>query len=155
MSPESNEDSHTVSRRMSRQAVNVPSTTERPEAEPWEEEHTSQATTGTASQGPSEHRNIPTGTDAVNQTTRDNWPDPTEPVLRDADEEFVNAVVPEYEDSNEPGSAMDLPTETSVLATRPPPVLLELRWLPPRPPTSYDGFNIYIYRDGRKGGGAC
>lgn len=151
MSPESNVDSHTVSRRTSRQAVSVPSATERPEAELWEEERTPEATTGSSS----EHGNIPTGTDAGEQTTRDNWPDPTEPVLRDADEEFVNAVVPEYEDSNEPGSAMDLPTEASVLATRPPPVLLELRWLPPRPPTSYDGFNIYIYRDGRKGGGAC
>ncbi|XP_056877816.1 receptor-type tyrosine-protein phosphatase O isoform X3 [Takifugu flavidus] len=148
VSPESHEDSHTVSQRTSRQAVSVPATTERPEAELWEEGHASEATTGAASHGPSEHRNIPTGTDAVNQTTRDNWADPTEPVLRDADEEFVNAVVPEYEDSNEPGSAMDLPTETSVLATRPPPLLLELRWLPPRPPTSYDGFNIYIYRDG-------
>uniref|UniRef100_A0AAR2K418 Protein-tyrosine-phosphatase n=1 Tax=Pygocentrus nattereri TaxID=42514 RepID=A0AAR2K418_PYGNA len=64
------------------------------------------------------------------------------------DDEFVNAVVPEYEDSNEPGSAMDLTTEPTIMPTRLPPILLELRWLPPRPPTSFDGFNIYIYRDG-------
>ncbi|XP_023145284.1 receptor-type tyrosine-protein phosphatase O isoform X2 [Amphiprion ocellaris] len=74
------------------------------------------------------------------------WLDPTEPST--ADDEFVNAVVSEYEDSNEPGSAMGLQPEPSVLPTRLPPVLLELRWLPPRPPTSHDGFNVYIYRDG-------
>ncbi|KAJ8373850.1 hypothetical protein SKAU_G00044300 [Synaphobranchus kaupii] len=66
------------------------------------------------------------------------------------DEEFVNAVVPEYEDSNEPGSALGVPMspEASVAPTRLPPVLLELRWLPPRPPTTFDGFSIYIYREG-------
>uniref|UniRef100_A0A3B4Z3W5 Receptor-type tyrosine-protein phosphatase O-like n=1 Tax=Stegastes partitus TaxID=144197 RepID=A0A3B4Z3W5_9TELE len=74
------------------------------------------------------------------------WLDPTEPSA--ADEEFVNAVVSEYEDSNEPGSAMGLQPEPSVLPTRLLPVLLELRWLPPRPPTSHDGFNVYVYRDG-------
>uniref|UniRef100_A0A669CM16 Protein tyrosine phosphatase receptor type O n=1 Tax=Oreochromis niloticus TaxID=8128 RepID=A0A669CM16_ORENI len=76
------------------------------------------------------------------------WLDPTEPSPTDKDEEFVNGVLPEYEDSNEPGSAMALPAEPSILPTRLPPILLELRWLPPRPPTSYDGFNVYIYRDG-------
>uniref|UniRef100_A0A3B5M748 Protein tyrosine phosphatase receptor type O n=1 Tax=Xiphophorus couchianus TaxID=32473 RepID=A0A3B5M748_9TELE len=76
------------------------------------------------------------------------WLDPTEISPADRDEEFVNAVVSEYEDSNEPGSAMAVPAEVPVLPTRLPPVLLELRWLPPRPPTSYDGFNVYIYRDG-------
>uniref|UniRef100_A0AAR2LND1 Protein-tyrosine-phosphatase n=1 Tax=Pygocentrus nattereri TaxID=42514 RepID=A0AAR2LND1_PYGNA len=45
-------------------------------------------------------------------------------------------------------SAMDLTTEPTIMPTRLPPILLELRWLPPRPPTSFDGFNIYIYRDG-------
>lgn len=71
-----------------------------------------------------------------------------------SEEEFVNAVVSEYEDSNEPGSAMGLgppdPPEGGVLPTSLPPLLLELRWLPPRPPTAYDGFNLYIYRDGRR-----
>uniref|UniRef100_A0A3B4XET0 Receptor-type tyrosine-protein phosphatase O-like n=1 Tax=Seriola lalandi dorsalis TaxID=1841481 RepID=A0A3B4XET0_SERLL len=51
-----------------------------------------------------------------------------------------------------PGSAMGLPSDPPVLPTRLPPILLELRWLPPRPPTSYDGFNIYIYRDGKHAG---
>ncbi|KAG7232242.1 hypothetical protein INR49_008869 [Caranx melampygus] len=63
------------------------------------------------------------------------WLDPTDP--SPSDEEFVNAVVSEYEDSNEPGSAMGLTPDTpdtSVLPTRLPPLLLELRWLPPRPP---------------------
>ncbi|KAL0196587.1 hypothetical protein M9458_010159, partial [Cirrhinus mrigala] len=69
-------------------------------------------------------------------------PAPTE------EEEFVNALVPEYEDSNEPGSAMDVTLEPNVMPTPLPPILLELRWLPPRPPTAFDGFNIYIYRDG-------
>lgn len=78
------------------------------------------------------------------------WLDPTEPSPADKDEEFVNGVLPEYEDSNEPGSAMAFPAEPSVLPTRLPPILLELRWLPPRPPTSYDGFNVYIYRDGKQ-----
>uniref|UniRef100_A0A3B1K4P1 Protein tyrosine phosphatase receptor type O n=1 Tax=Astyanax mexicanus TaxID=7994 RepID=A0A3B1K4P1_ASTMX len=64
------------------------------------------------------------------------------------DDDFVNAVVTEYEDSNEPGSAMDLTPEPMVRPTKLPPILLELRWLPPRPPTAFDGFNIYIYRDG-------
>lgn len=75
--------------------------------------------------------------------------EPTEPPPADGDEEFINAVVSEYEDSNEPGSAMGLPAEAFVQPTKLPPILLELRWLPPRPPTSYDSFNIYIYRDGK------
>ncbi|XP_016431293.1 receptor-type tyrosine-protein phosphatase O-like [Sinocyclocheilus rhinocerous] len=71
-------------------------------------------------------------------------PAPTE----EQEEEFVNVLVPEYEDSNEPGSAMDVTFEPSVMPKPLPPILLELRWLPPRPPTAYDGFNIYIHRDG-------
>lgn len=75
------------------------------------------------------------------------WPEPTGSPSP-TEEEFVNAVVPEYEDSNEPGSAMDLPTEMYITPTPLPPILLELRWLPPRPPITFDGFNIYIFRDG-------
>ncbi|XP_034382756.1 receptor-type tyrosine-protein phosphatase O-like [Cyclopterus lumpus] len=87
---------------------------------------------------------------AVNQTTetRSSRLDPTDPPPADREEEFVNAVVSDYEDSNEPGSAMGLPSEASGLPTKLPPILLELRWQPPRPPTSYDGFNIYISREG-------
>uniref|UniRef100_A0A671PTY0 Receptor-type tyrosine-protein phosphatase O-like n=1 Tax=Sinocyclocheilus anshuiensis TaxID=1608454 RepID=A0A671PTY0_9TELE len=71
-------------------------------------------------------------------------PAPTE----EEEEEFVNALVPEYEESNEPGSAMDVTFEPSVMPKPLLPILLELRWLPPRPPSAYDGFNIYIHRDG-------
>lgn len=90
-------------------------------------------------------------TDSNNiSTTETTEEPPTEDPALDKEEEFVNALVPDYEDSNEPGSALDLPPEPSVLSTKLPilPILLELRWLPPRPPTAYDGFNIYIYRDG-------
>lgn len=80
------------------------------------------------------------------------WPpEPTgspPPTDGGGEEEFVNAVVPEYEDSNEPGSAMGLPPEAPVTPSHLPPLLLELRWLPPRPPSTFDGFNVYIYRDG-------
>lgn len=141
-SPDSSQDSQSASRRRSRQAANLPLTAERQEAEP-----TLEPTTGSASP-------VPPGTDGVNQTAQDDWPDPSPPSLRDGEEEFVNGVVPEYEDSNEPGSAMDFPSQDAVLPPRLPPVLLELRWLPPPPPSSYDGFNIYIYRDGTRGGGA-
>lgn len=91
-----------------------------------------------------------------NQTTPPSWPDPAQPT---ADEEFVNGVLPDYEDSNEPGSAVGGAVgmaegmavgvaPAAVLPTTLPPLLLELRWLPPRPPTSYDAFIVYIYRDG-------
>uniref|UniRef100_A0A8C1B9Y6 Protein-tyrosine-phosphatase n=1 Tax=Cyprinus carpio carpio TaxID=630221 RepID=A0A8C1B9Y6_CYPCA len=76
------------------------------------------------------------------------WVEPTGSSAPTEEEEFVNALVPEYEDSNEPGSAMDMTFEPNVMPTPLPPILLELRWLPPRPPTAYDGFNIYIYHDG-------
>lgn len=91
-----------------------------------------------------------------NKTTPTSWPDPAQPA---ADEEFVNGVLPDYEDSNEPGSAVGEAegmavgvAPAAVLPTSLPPLLLELRWLPPRPPTSYDAFNVYIYRDGEGAG---
>ncbi|XP_026066049.1 receptor-type tyrosine-protein phosphatase O isoform X4 [Carassius auratus] len=77
------------------------------------------------------------------------WAEPTgSPTHNEEEEEFVNALVAEYEDSNEPGSAMDVTFEPSVTPKPLPPFLLELRWSPPRPPAAYDGFNIYIYHDG-------
>ncbi|KAI4891777.1 hypothetical protein NFI96_017333 [Prochilodus magdalenae] len=79
-------------------------------------------------------------------TTDASWPEPTGSPSPTEDE-FVNAVVPEYEDSNEPGSAMDFTPEPMVKPTKLPPILLALRWLPPRPPNAFDGFSIYIYRD--------
>ncbi|CAL8234601.1 unnamed protein product, partial [Boreogadus saida] len=71
-------------------------------------------------------------------------------------EEFVNGLLPEYEDSNEPGSALGMPRPSAPAPpppvapppTRLPPLLLELHWLPPAPPTHYDGFSVYISRDG-------
>ncbi|XP_074482061.1 receptor-type tyrosine-protein phosphatase O isoform X2 [Sebastes fasciatus] len=137
------------SRRASRRARDVPLMEEQEEEEVHtEEENASEETAGVVTRVPFSPTHNLTGSAAVNQTTESYWLDPTDPSPADRDEEFVNAVVSEYEDSNEPGSAMGLPSETSVLPTRLPPLLLELRWLPPRPPTSYDGFNVYIYRDG-------
>lgn len=143
--PEGGEDS----RRASRRARDVPLMEEQEE----QEENISEEAAGASTQVPfSPARNLTGDNDAsANQTTQSYWLDPTEPSPADREDEFVNAVVPEYEDSNEPGSAMGLPSEASVLPTKLPPILLELRWLPPRPPTSYDGFNIYIYRDGKQG----
>ncbi|KAG2469497.1 PTPRO phosphatase, partial [Polypterus senegalus] len=54
-------------------------------------------------------------------------------------EEFINQLV-ENEYENEMGSAIENDTFQ--------PLQLELRWLPPNPPTAYDGFIIYIVRNG-------
>lgn len=141
------------SRRAARRARDVPLI----EEQEVEEGNTSEETIGPATQVPFDPPQNLTGTPTVNLNspqsteaeTQSYWLDPTEPSPADRDEEFVNAVVSEYEDSNEPGSAMGLPSEPFVQPTKLPPILLELRWLPPRPPTSYDGFNIYIYIDGK------
>ncbi|KAE8281138.1 Receptor-type tyrosine-protein phosphatase O [Larimichthys crocea] len=136
--PEGDEESQPASRRAR----------EVPLMEEEEEENTSEEAAGAATQVPFNPTHNLTNTNGVNRTTQSYWLDPTDPSPADKDDEFVNAVVSEYEDSNEPGSAMGLPNEASVLPTKLPPILLELRWLPPRPPSSYDGFNVYIYRDG-------
>lgn len=121
-----------------------------------EEGNTSEETIGPATRLPFDPTHNLTETPTTDRTSPQSteaesyWLDPTAPSPSDRDEEFVNAVVSEYEDSNEPGSAMGLPAETFVQPTKLPPILLELRWLPPRAPTSYDGFNIYIYRDGKR-----
>ncbi|XP_057180744.1 receptor-type tyrosine-protein phosphatase O isoform X1 [Triplophysa rosa] len=70
------------------------------------------------------------------------------PAPAEEDDDFINALIPEYEDSNEPGSAMNVNFEATVTPSHVLPILLELRWSPPAPPTSYDGFNVYIYLDG-------
>lgn len=120
-----------------------------------EEGNSSEETLGSATQAPFTPPQNLTGapTPSLNgsqwtEAAGSYWLDPTEPPPIDRDEGFVNAVVSEYEDSNEPGSTMGLPSEPAIQPTKLPPILLELRWLQPRPPTSYDGFNIYIYRDG-------
>uniref|UniRef100_A0A3Q2CEJ6 Protein tyrosine phosphatase receptor type O n=1 Tax=Cyprinodon variegatus TaxID=28743 RepID=A0A3Q2CEJ6_CYPVA len=134
--------------RSSRQARDVPLLEEHQELLLEEEETTSQVPTNTTQNlGESEPVNVNANlTEEAESPSY--WLDPTEISPADRDEEFVNAVVSEYEDSNEPGSAMAVPVEVPVLPTKLPPILLELRWLPPRPPTSFDGFFIYIYKDG-------
>lgn len=143
------------SRRSSRQARDVPLMEEQEEEELHTEEgeeNTSEEAAGDATHVPFNLTRTAANSVSGNQTmeadSQSDWLDPTEASPADREDEFVNAEVPEYEDSNEPGSAMGVPSEASVLPTKLPPILLELRWLPPRPPTSYDGFNIYIYRDG-------
>ncbi|TRY82700.1 hypothetical protein DNTS_018764 [Danionella cerebrum] len=82
-----------------------------------------------------------------NNSTDAMWVEPStsSTPMQEEGEEFVNAVVPEYEDSNEPGSAMDVVSfEPSVMPTMLTPILLELRWQPPPPTTAHDGFNVYI-----------
>ncbi|XP_061124497.1 receptor-type tyrosine-protein phosphatase O isoform X8 [Syngnathus typhle] len=85
---------------------------------------------------------------AESTDARDRWPDSAAETSAGSEDEFVNGEALEYEDSNDAGSAMALPAESLVLPAKMFPVLLELRWLPPRAPTSYDGFHIYIGRDG-------
>uniref|UniRef100_A0A8C9VCQ8 protein-tyrosine-phosphatase n=1 Tax=Scleropages formosus TaxID=113540 RepID=A0A8C9VCQ8_SCLFO len=86
----------------------------------------------------------------ANDTEDENAPDPywevaTSSPAPGAQEEFVNAVVPD--ESNESGSAAEPSSFPSSLPTERPPVLLELRWLPPRAPSAFDGFNVYVYHD--------
>uniref|UniRef100_A0A3Q4MZL1 Protein tyrosine phosphatase receptor type O n=1 Tax=Neolamprologus brichardi TaxID=32507 RepID=A0A3Q4MZL1_NEOBR len=144
---------HDSGQRSPRQARDVPLMEEREEEETQAEENTSDEVIGVTYAPSTKVLTVSAPIDVNNSRTEEAepssyWLEPTEPSPTDKDEEFVNGVLPEYEDSNEPGSAMALPAEPSVLPTRLPPILLELRWLPPRPPTSYDSFNVYIYRDG-------
>ncbi|KAK2832490.1 hypothetical protein Q7C36_015952 [Tachysurus vachellii] len=95
---------------------------------------------------------MPTNTSDVSESensTASYWP-MGRPSPTEGEYEFVNGVAPEYEDSKELGSAMDLRPESIDGSNKPPSILLELRWLPPPPPTTIDGFNVYIYRDGNK-----
>ncbi|KAI5610992.1 receptor-type tyrosine-protein phosphatase O precursor, partial [Silurus asotus] len=96
-------------------------------------------------------RSIPVNTsDAVERdnSTASYWPT-GRPSPTGGEYEFVNGAPPEYDDSEkELGSAMELNPEPTDGSEKPPSVLLELRWLPPLPPSTTDGFNVYIYRDG-------
>jgi len=109
-----------------------------------EEQQEEQPSEGASRRVPFSPTRSLTGT---NQTLS-SWLDPTTPPPAEEEEEFVNGVV-DYEDSNEPGSAMGVPSQASGL-TPMTPMLLELRWQPPRPPTSYEGFNVYISREGKE-----
>ncbi|KAM6962077.1 receptor-type tyrosine-protein phosphatase O isoform 3-T3 [Tautogolabrus adspersus] len=137
------------SRRASRIVREVPLLEEEQQEEEQQQENTSEEAAAVTTQVPFNATHDLTGSDLTTEAeTQSYWPDPSDTSPADRDDEFVNAVVPEYEDSNEPGSAMGLNPEAAILPTKLPPILLELRWLPPRAPTSYDGFNVYIFRDG-------
>ncbi|XP_023808423.1 receptor-type tyrosine-protein phosphatase O isoform X2 [Oryzias latipes] len=138
--------------RLSRQARDVPLMEEEEQTQPYQEDTAGGAATATPlafnTTGGSMGDAVVNGSQAEEAEPQSSWLNQTEPPHAEEDEEFVNAVVSDYEDSNEPGSGMVVPAEPAVLLTRPPPILLELRWLPPRPPTSYNGFVVYVYRDG-------
>lgn len=139
---------------MSRQARDVPLMEEEEQTQPYQEDAAGGAATATPlafnTTGGSMGDAVVNGSQAEEAEPQSSWLNQTEPPHAEEDEEFVNAVVSDYEDSNEPGSGMVVPAEPAVLLTRPPPILLELRWLPPRPPTSYNGFVVYVYRDGKE-----
>lgn len=95
--------------------------------------------------------NVPTNTSNLSESenyTASYWP-MGRPSPIGGEYEFVNGVPPDYENSKELGSAMDLSPESTDGSNKPPSILLELRWLPPPSPTTTDGFNVYIYRDGK------
>lgn len=62
----------------------------------------------------------------------------------EGEEEFVNAVSSDYE-------ASEANTSGRPTAEPPPflPVQMVLTWLPPKPPTAFDGFHINIEREGK------
>lgn len=94
---------------------------------------------------------LPTNTSDVSaneNSTASYWPT-GRPSPIEGEYEFVNGVAPEYEDSKELGSGMDLNPEPNDGSNKLPSILLELHWLPPPPPTTTDGFTVYIYRDSK------
>lgn len=94
---------------------------------------------------------VPANTSDVSESrnsTASYWPTGG-PSPAEGEYEFVNGVAPEYEDSKELGSAMDLSPEPTDGSNRPPSIRLELRWLPPPPPATTNGFNVYVSRDGK------
>ncbi|XP_041114400.1 receptor-type tyrosine-protein phosphatase O-like [Polyodon spathula] len=83
------------------------------------------------------------GSDTQPSPSQPSWPS-SRPYTPGDSEEFVNRPVEDYKDKNELGSATESPPAPTPFHT----LLLQLQWLPPLPPNAYDGFNIYIYRDG-------
>ncbi|XP_043944375.1 receptor-type tyrosine-protein phosphatase O isoform X2 [Protopterus annectens] len=67
-----------------------------------------------------------------------------EVTVNQEDEGFINKLDDQFEDLS--GSSM--PFELPALPQTALPVQLYLRWLPPKPPTAYDGFYIYIQKEG-------
>lgn len=62
----------------------------------------------------------------------------------DGEEEFVNAVSSDYKANGVNTSGKLMPEPSSFL-----PVQMVLTWLPPKPPTAFDGFHINIEREGK------
>lgn len=62
----------------------------------------------------------------------------------EGEEEFVNAVSSDYE-TNEVNTSGKLKPELPSFL----PVQMVLTWLPPKPPTAFDGFHINIEREGK------
>ncbi|XP_059672933.1 receptor-type tyrosine-protein phosphatase O [Gavia stellata] len=62
--------------------------------------------------------------------------------LSEGEEEFVNAVSSDYEANEVNTSGKLMPEPPSFL-----PVQMVLTWLPPKPPTAFDGFHINIERE--------
>ncbi|TTD62573.1 Receptor-type tyrosine-protein phosphatase O [Bagarius yarrelli] len=96
--------------------------------------------------------NVSTNTSQVSESensTASYWPT-GHPSPTEGEYEFVNGVAPEYGESKELGSAMELHPEPTDSSNKPSSILLELHWLPPPPPATSDGFNVYIYRDDEK-----
>lgn len=70
------------------------------------------------------------------------WPNEAE--SSEGEEEFVNAVPSDYE-ANEVNTSGKLTPEPAPFL----PVQMVLTWLPPKPPTFFDGFHINIEREGK------
>ncbi|NXI50518.1 PTPRO phosphatase, partial [Chloroceryle aenea] len=67
---------------------------------------------------------------------------PNEAKSSEGEEEFVNAVFSDYEANDINASGKFTPEPPSFL-----PVQMVLTWLPPKPPTAFDGFHINIERE--------
>ncbi|KAM5171924.1 receptor-type tyrosine-protein phosphatase O-like [Mantella aurantiaca] len=59
-------------------------------------------------------------------------------------EGFVNEIPPEYENP----TSVSFSDETVQDLLPPPSFKVSISWFPPKPPTAFDGFNIYIHKDG-------
>ncbi|XP_077324710.1 receptor-type tyrosine-protein phosphatase O isoform X3 [Lithobates pipiens] len=59
-------------------------------------------------------------------------------------EGFVNEIPPDYENP----TSVSFSAETVQDPLPPPSFKVSITWFPPKPPTAFDGFNIYIHKDG-------
>lgn len=71
------------------------------------------------------------------------WPNEAE--SSEAEEEFVKRVSRDYEAKGVNTSEKLTPETPAFL-----PVQMVLTWLPPKPPTAFDGFHINIEREGKR-----